>query len=399
MNPPRLVPGDEIARRVQALQGRLARSGIDLALIRQNADLYYFTGTVQDSHLLVPVEGEPLLLVWRSIDRAREESPIARIVPLPSLNSLAGILAEHGFPMPKRLGLEMDCLPAALYLFYTKKVWAQAEVVDVSPLVRGVRAVKSMWEIDRIRSACQQVAQVFSHVPDLLKPGVSELALSAEIERELRLRGHPGFIRMRGWTQEFGSAQVLSGPEGAVPSWTNTPGGGRGTGPAFGVGACSRRIGVGEPVSVDMGGLLDGYHCDETRLFFLGNPPASLVDSYRAVLRVHRGIQDRLVPGAASGEIYSWAVKEMGRLGYADHFMGILGSQVKFVGHGLGVEIDEYPFLSRRNEMILEPGMVIAVEPKLAFPGVGLVGIEDTFLVTEKGAEMLTQGGQEMCIL
>ncbi len=399
MNPPRLVPGDEIARRVQALQGCLARSKIDLALIRQNADLYYFTGTVQDSHLLVPVEGEPLFLVWRSIDRAREESPMARILPLPSLNSLAGIMAEHGLPMPKRLGLEMDCLPATLYLFYTEKVWAQAEVVDVSPLVRGVRSVKSLWEIERIRSACRQVAQVFSRVPDLLKPGVSELALSAEIEQELRLRGHPGFIRMRGWTQEFGSAQVLSGPEGAVPAWTNTPGGGRGTGPAFGVGACARRIGVGEPVSVDMGGLCDGYHSDMTRLFFLGSPPTSLVDAYKAVLHVHRGIQDRIVPGAVSGEIYSWAVEEMGRLGHADHFMGISGSQVAFVGHGLGVEIDEYPFLSRRNKMILEPGMVIAVEPKLAFPGVGLVGIEDTFLVTEKGAEMLTQGSQEMCIL
>ena len=123
-----------------------------------------------------------------------------------------------------------------------------------------------------------------------------------------------------------------------------------------------------------------------------------LLDAYKSVLEVHHEIKERLVPGATCSSIYDWAVKRMETLGYAENFMGYGHNQVIFVGHGIGVEVDEYPFLSRKNPMSLATGMTVAVEPKLVFPSEGIVGIEDTYLITLKDAERLTTSPQNIII-
>jgi len=250
------VPPYEIKSRTADFQELLCRHGIELALVRQNADLYYFSGTVQDAHLFIPAEGEPLMLVWRSCDRARDESPLERIIPLDGLSSLPDLAQDAGLSAGS-LGLEMDVLPAFFYNCYTVRTWPDVPVYDITPLIRTVRAVKSRWEIERIRAACVQVADALKVVPLVLREGVSELELAASVEAELRRAGHPGYSRMRGWNQELGYGQFLSGPEGALPSWTNTPAGGRGVNPAFGISAADRCIKCNEPVSIDLGGSVD----------------------------------------------------------------------------------------------------------------------------------------------
>ncbi len=395
------TPASEIFDRIGRFQGYLKELGIELALLRQNADLYYFTGTVQDGHLFIPAQGEPLFLVWRAFERAVEEAALGRkyIEPLPGLSSLKGILKAKGLGDPETIGLELDCLPASLYLYYSQKLWPSAKFLDATHAIRITRAIKSPWEIERIKGACNQAATVTALVPGMLRSDIGELELAAQIEAVMRRLGHPGYIRMRGWNQECGIGQILSGPEGAMPSWTNTPGGGAGTSPAYGQGAGWRTIRPHEPVSVDVGGSINGYLCDQTRLFCINGLPSRLLDAYDAVLEVHYGIEERLVPGAACSSIYEWALDRMDALGYGQNFMGTGRNRVVFVGHGLGIEIDEYPFISRDNNMILSQGMVVAVEPKLIFGSYGLIGIEDTYLITDKGAERLTVSPQGLVVV
>ncbi|MGB9712885.1 MAG: M24 family metallopeptidase [Dissulfurimicrobium sp.] len=393
-----LTPQAELFERTRRFQGHLRDLGIELAMLRQNADLYYFTGTVQDGHLFIPAHGEPLFLVWRVFERAIKESALRDIRPLSGMSGLNEALKEKGLLDAAVVGLELDCLPAALYLYYSKNIWPGARFVDVTHAVRLTRAVKSRWEIDRIREACVQVAEAVACVQETLREGLTELELSSQIETRLRLQGHPGYLRMRGWNQECGMGHVLSGADGAMPSWTNTPGGGLGTSPAYGLGAGTRTIRTFEPVCIDFGGSSNGYLCDQTRLFCIKGLPERLLDAYKAVLEVHQGIKERLVPGASCSSIYDWAINRMEGLGYAQNFMGFGRNQVIFIGHGLGVEVDEYPFLSRKNPMPLAEGMVVAVEPKLVFPDEGIVGIEDTYLITQNGAERLTTSPQELII-
>ncbi len=389
------VPTKEIENRIERFQHLLRSHGISLALVRQNADIYYFSGTVQDAHLFIPAQGEPLMMVWRSYDRAVQESPLERIMPLDGLSMLHRALNQAGIN-PDNLGLEMDVLPAFFYNYYKNRSWPGIKTYDITPLIRQVRAIKSRWELERIRAACRQVADALEIVPSILREGLNELELAAQVEHRLRQAGHPGYSRMRGWNQELGYGQFLCGPAGATPSWTNTPGGGRGVNPAFGINATDRAIRKNEPVNIDLGGSVDGYLSDQTRLFCVGSLPASLKKAFDAVLTLQLEIETMLRPDEISGAIYDYALDFMCRLDYQAHFMGTGRDQVPFVGHGLGIEIDEYPFLSKGNNMILEPGMVVAVEPKLIFPGEGMVGIEDTYLITDNGAERLTLSPREL---
>ncbi len=393
------APQEEIKRRTQAFQELLRRQSIDLALIRQNADLFYLTGTVQDGHLLVPDRGDPVFLVWRVMDRARIESPLERKFPLSSLKALPSMLQDLDLADAKRIGLEMDVLPAFLYKFYSQNTWPHAEFCDISMLLRHIRRIKSPYEISCIEKACRQVKEAVAMVPEFLRPGISELELSAAVESELRKRGHCGLLRMRIWNQEMGMGQVLSGQNAAVASWTNTPLGGQGPHPAYGMGASFKRIKEAEPVSIDIGGWFNGYCCDQTRLFSIGQPPDLIKKSYASARDILKILEEKMLPGISCSSAYQLAVDYAEKSGLIENFMGYGPSRVRFIGHGLGIELDEFPFIARGNDMILEQNMIIALEPKFVFPGLGAAGIENTYRVTENGLERLTSSPQELVVL
>lgn len=390
---------EEIEGRIKAFQNILCEKGIDLALIRQNADLFYLTGTVQDGHLIVPADGEPVFLVWRVFERARTESPLSLQYPLNSLKKLPSLLNDLGLPEPRTIGLETDVLPASLYRFYTEQLWNHAIPEDISGILRHLRRIKSPYEIDCISGACRQVYNALMIVPEVLTEGVSELELSAAIEAELRKRGHCGLLRMRLWNQEMGMGQVVSGSNAAIPSWTNTPIGGRGPHPAFGMGASSKHIKRLEPVNIDIGGWYRGYCCDQTRLFSIGPPPDEIKRGFSAAKDILKMLEKEMKPGVSCGDIYDVSVKYADNQGLSDHFMGYKTSQVRFVGHGLGVELDEYPFIAKGNNMVLETDMIVALEPKFIFPGLGAAGVENTYRVTKDGLEQLTLSPEDMIIL
>src|SRR4051794_5378544 len=240
---PPVVPPSEIEGRLARLREALRAEALGGALVVETTDLYYLAGTVQSAHLVVPADGEPALYVRRSLERARRESPLPRVEPLTSLRELDGALARSGL-RGGRLGLELDVVPARLYLDYARRLPA-FELLDCAPLLRRLRSRKSDWELARVRAAGGMLAAVYAEIPGLLRAGMTEIELAAEIERLLRRAGHQGLTRFRAFNQESTWVAVTAGPSAAVAGGADTPIVGIGPSLAVSKGSSQRPIGRG----------------------------------------------------------------------------------------------------------------------------------------------------------
>jgi Xaa-Pro aminopeptidase len=379
------TPQAEVDQRIEKLRKQLEENNIGAALIVQRADLLYFAGSIQEAHLYVPVDDEPILMVFKSLDRAMAESSLSRIVPLASPKAVPVVLNQCGYKVPAVMGMELDVLPANLYFTY-QKVFEEKNLVDISHLIRLVRAIKSRYEIDLMRRAAEGSDQVAAHVPELLREGMTELELAGKVEAEARKLGHQGIVRMRYWG-------------GEVPSFTRSPTGGSGASPAVAQGPGFRPIQRHEPVMLDYVFALNGYYSDHTRIFSIGEPADELVAAHTAMLDVQALIKKEAKPGVKSGDIYELAIGRTSTLGYDKYFMGVGDERIRFVGHGIGIELDEYPFLASGQTLELQENMTLALEPKLIFPGKGVVGIENTHRVTEDGLEQFGQFQDEIFVI
>jgi Xaa-Pro aminopeptidase len=364
----------------------------------QRADLFYFAGSVQDAHLYLPVDEEPILMVFKSLDRAIAESSLSRIVPLVSPKVIPDLLDQYGYKVPPVIGMELDVLPARLFFSY-QKVFEENNLVDISHLIRLVRAVKSSYEIGMMRRAAKGSDQVAARVPELLREGMTELELAGKVEAEARRLGHQGTVRMRYWGGEVFYGHLMAGPSGAVPSFPRSPTGGSGASPAVAQGPGFRPIQRHEPVLVDYVFALNGYYSDHTRIFSIGSPADEMVAAHTAMLDVQALIKKEAKPGVKSGDIYELAIERARTLGYDKYFMGVGDARIRFVGHGIGTELDEYPFLASGQTLELQENMILALEPKLIFPDQGVVGIENTHRVTKDGLEQFGQFQDEIVIV
>jgi len=149
-----LTPSTEIESRIARLQLNLQEKSIDGALILQNTDLFYFSGTTQQANLYVPADGAAILMARKNFERARMESALSRVIPLDNPSDIPGLLRQAGYRLPDKLGLECDVLPTNLYLKY-RQIFDDSDIVDISPLIRLIRAEKSPYEIQIIRAAAQ----------------------------------------------------------------------------------------------------------------------------------------------------------------------------------------------------------------------------------------------------
>jgi Xaa-Pro aminopeptidase len=294
--------------------------------------------------------------------------------------------------------VELDVIPAKLHLDL-KEIFSESEQLDLSDAIRNIRAVKSAREIDRIREAARCADQVAGFAAGELKEGITEVELAGKVEAEARRLGHQGFVRMRLWNHEQFYGQLMAGPGAAVPSDLASPTGGASPGPAGAQGASLRPIRRREPVLVDYVFAKNGYLADHTRIFALGGLEEDLLRAHQAVLDIQRDLIRELRAGTPSGTIYDLALAEATERGYADFFMGAGSESVRYVGHGIGLELDEHPFLAQGQQMPLKSGMIVALGPKLIFPGRGVVGIKNTHLITEQGAEQLTRFPEDITIV
>jgi Xaa-Pro dipeptidase len=383
------IPRKEIEKRIGKFQLKLKEKEIEAAIIAQNVDLFYFTGTCQKGYLIIPAEGEPLFLVNKSLKRAREESPLANVRFLQSFGNLPAALQEN-IPGPKRIGLELDVLPAHLYL-RLQKIFPQAQLVDISMAIRKLRMLKSPYEIEIFRQGAEISRQMLQAVPRFLKAGKQEVVFAAEIECFLRSLGHQGAVRMRQFNQETFYGHIMSGENLTYPTFFDGPTGGPGLSPAYPQGPGWKKIQEDEMVLVDYLTVYQGYCVDSTRFFFLGN---NVPDLLQKAHQVTLAIQDEVIktakPGVYCSEIYKLACQLAADSGFKDYFMGHGEDQAPFVGHGVGLELDELPFIADRQDYPLQEGMVFALEPKMIIPGLGATGVENTLLVTDQGLEKIT---------
>ncbi len=385
-----VIPDLEIDNRIQGLQDLLARENLDGVLIVQKVDRFYYTGTTQQGWLYVPLQGDPVFMVFKDEARARIESGLKHILPLMSPKKIPETIKGHGLDLPERLGLELDVMPANTYLMFMK-IFEKAEIKDVSPSIRLQRAVKSGFEIECIQKACKLADQVAATVPELAREGMTEVELAGLLEAHARKLGHQGVVCMRLWDNHLFYGHIMCGPDGAIPGALSSPTSGPGLNPFVGQGPSMNKIRPNQPLLVDYVFALDGYLADHARIFSIGDLEDDLYRAHEAMLDVQEKIKDMARPGVVTGEIYETMVTMARDKGYEDQFMGGAHPRIRFTGHGLGIELDEFPFIAKGQTLKLAAGMVFALEPKVIMPGKGVVGIENTFLVTDMGLKALTR--------
>ena len=384
----RLTPKTEIGARIRALQGMLSRDGVDGAILVQNADLFYFTGSIQQGVLFVPAGADPVYFVRRVYERALEEAAIDRIVRIVSPKEIPSYFEKQKTSFGT-IGFELDVMPVLTFQRFSR-LFPDAKTVDVSGMIREIRAVKGPSEIVAMRACGKHLAGLLSGAREFVRPGVTETALGGILQGRAIAAGHTTITRMRAWNQEVGLGCVISGSDAAIPSYADFPTAGKGSGPYVPVGQGDRAFRENEPILVDLMWAQEGYLVDMARTYVIGTLPEKLETAYGMAAEVMRKIESATRPGSVAGDLYEIGMETASRTPFAGHFMGAPGYNVKFIGHGVGIETDEYPFIARGSKTILAPGMTFALEPKFVFPSEGAVGLENTYLVTETGFEKLT---------
>jgi len=363
--------------------------GMDGLLVVQKMNLYYLSGTTQDGLLFFPSEGAPLLLIKRELERAKVESPIKEVVPLKSLRDVPSLIRTYWNRLPRSLGLELDVLPVNDYL-KLQEFFQGIRLKDASPIFRETRKIKSPLEVDRIKAAGKIGKKVYQEARKILKEGMTEIEFGGLLEAVAKKHGHEGLLRVRSLNYEAYTWHVLSGLTGGIVSQPDSPMGGLGLSPAFPVGASLKIMKAHEPILVDFGTCYHGYQADETRMFSIGKLNPKFIDAYKASREILDAVLEETRPGADCEAIFMKTLQLAEKLGYKDSYLGPPGLQTRFIAHGIGLELNELPFLARGQSYPLEKGMTFAVEPKIVFPGEGSVGIENTVVVTESGYEILT---------
>jgi Xaa-Pro aminopeptidase len=381
------TPKEELQKRIGNLKHLMAATGLDFAIIMQNVDLFYFTGSMQKGTLAVPVDGEPLFYVQRSTDRARMESPLD-VTAVKTDKDVAKSLQDHRVLKGKG-GMELDVVPVTVFERW-KNLLNFDDLSDISGLVKELRLIKSPFEIEQVRKSGAICDHVFATAHHVIREGRTEIDIDADLVAEGRKHGHQGFLRMRGFNQEMMNLYVISGFTGAIHSYNDVPVAGIGVTPAIPQGSSMKTVENGIPVTVDYGGGYNGYITDETRPFVVGK----LKEMFRKPYEVARAIIEETEvfgkEGTDATEIFLKAHERVRKEGLEDHFMGFGQGQVTFIGHGLGLEINELPVITPRHHMVLREGMVFAFEPKFVFPDKGVIGIEVDFIVRKNRLERVT---------
>jgi len=411
------TPREELEDRLTRLRKGMEKEGMEAFLVIQKMDCYYLSGTTQDGLLFVPLEGKPLLMVRREVERARVESPLEEVVGFKSVRELPSLIRDHWgrSSEPQTLGLELDVLPVRDYFRY-QDLFPGARLMDASPIIRDIRKIKSPFEIELMRVAGNIGRKVYQEAREILREGMTEIEFGGLLEAAAKRYGHEGLLRVRSLNYEAYTWHVLSGPSGGIVSQSDSPMGGLGLSPAFPVGASLRIMRAHEPILVDFGTCYHGYQADETRMFSIGEMGEKFVDAYKACREIHDAVLEETRPGADCEAIFQKTLRLAEQLGYSPStalrpfdfaqgrpcsghggsYLGPPGLQTRFIAHGIGLELNEFPFLAQGQSYPLEEGMTFAVEPKIVFPGEGSVGLENTVVVTQDGYEILTPLEQEI---
>ena len=393
-----LVPAEEISSRISRLQEELAKNGLDGAMILDSVNLFYYAGTIQNGVLFVPAANPPVFFIRRSLERAKRETPLKSLISFRSFRELPDRLQDFGCAV-SRLGVDETSMPVSVF---KKLSGAFPDTIfeDISLSLSMIRAVKSDYEVGLIREAGRRHTLVYDQIPDMIQEGMTEWDLGSAVHASMLKLDFTGLGRLAAFNGEFIGGVISFGESGNIPSASVGPDGMVGLSPAFPFLGGARQLKRGDIIFIDTGFAYQGYFTDMTRVFSLGPPPEAALDAHKICIDIQEAVRCRLKPGATPSEIFEEVYRaEVVSRGFDEHFMGYGGNQVLFLGHGIGLVIDEFPAIAGKIEHSLKENMLIAVEPKKGIEGIGLVGVENTFLVTDKGGERITSGADELTIV
>lgn len=380
---------NELRLRQGKIQALMAQSNIDAALFTCNVNLLYTCGQIFSGYCYLPLVGEPWYFVKRPIGLQGKQ-----VVYIRKPEQIIEFLKEKNIPTPHTLMLEADELS---YNEYNRlaRMFPETTCVNGTPIIRNARSVKTELEIELFRQSGIAHSRSYQQIPSIFKEGMNDREFSIEIERILRLEGALGIFRVFGQSMEIFFGSVLAGSNAENPSPYDFALGGEGVNAALPGGVNGTKLEKGCTVMVDLGGNFNGYMGDMSRVYSVGKITEEAYRAHQVCLDIQSEIIAFAKPGVICEDIYNKAIEIIKNTGFSDQFMGTI-QQAKFIGHGIGLEINEAPVFAPRIKQELQPGMVFALEPKIVIPGVGPVGIENSWAVTEQGVEKLTLCPEEI---
>jgi Xaa-Pro aminopeptidase len=262
-----------------------------------------------------------------------------------------------------------------------------ADIVDISGFIRRQRAVKSTYELSLMEEAGRRFDHVLECMRDELRPGISEYQAYMAFAQLMLKHRSSLLIRTRMFNMEAETRNILGGDSAAKLSSIDSPtAAGTGISKAFPTGGGDKKLRAGEPILIDSLFVHEGYLVDCTRIFAFGELDPVFVRAHDLSRMCHDLFISHVKPGTYIPDLYKMVAGFVEDRGMDDVFMG----GVRFIGHGVGLELDEFPVISERFDDVLEEGMAIAFEPKFLFPG-GTVGFENTYKIVSKGVESLNR--------
>jgi Xaa-Pro aminopeptidase len=383
------TPKSELIKRMKRFRNIMDGNNPEweIAVIWSKINQFYFTGTMQDGMLIIPRSEEPIYWVRRSYQRALDESLLQDIRPMTSFQDAAMNMDK----LPETVYLETEFVPLAHYQRFNKH-FSFKKYQSLDRQLAQVRSVKSSYELELMRKSGKIHKHVLEDVlPGLLQEGISEAELGSEIFPILMKEGHHGVTRFGMFDTEIMLGHIGFGEGSIYPTYFDGASGNYGLSPAVPVfGNRERKLKKGDLVFVDIGCGYEGYNTDKTMTYMFGQPlPQHAIDAHNQCVEIQNKVASQLKPGILPVDIYTSIMNDLDK-DFLENFMGFGERRVKFLGHSIGLLIDELPVLAEKFTEPLEEGMVFAVEPKKGIPSIGMVGIENTFIVTPKGGECIT---------
>lgn len=375
-----LLSPEEQALRLHKVRTEMAGKGLTNALVSGNSNKYYLTGRVFSGFILItPYDVKyyvkrPVELIGDDITYIRKPEDIK--------------VGVHG------VALELDELSYS-YTTRLMAVFGDTEALNLSPALMEARSVKTDVEIEMLKASGRKQDAVYHRIPGLYAQGMTDIELQIEIERLSRLEGCLGQFRISGDSMELFMGNVLAGDNADSPSPYDFAMGGAGLDPSIPVGADGTIIERGMSVMVDVNGNYTGYMTDMTRVFSDGEIAREALDAHLCSIDIHRLIQKEALPGVKASYLYEIALELVKERKMEDYYMGHR-QHAGFIGHGVGIEINELPVIAPRSRDIIKHNNVIALEPKFVIPGTGAVGIENTYVVTDNGLQCITNSNENI---
>lgn len=394
------IPAEVYRKRLDKLQASLQSKGWQAALIMQPRDLYYYAGTAQPANLWVPDKGDPVLFTRRVHELTQEATWVEHTVSASGFGEMHRALLDFELaPSPGSiLGVEQDVLPYRLVQGLQKNLEG-VKLENLSPVILQQRLVKDDDEVERIRRAVGLWKKGHRAIMETLAEGVAEYEVAAAMENAARRAGGDGMVWPRRWDSYLPAGGIVaSGPNAWIVSGEAMTVTGVGLSQALPWGASSRRLESGDLVVVDFALSYEGYHCDMTRTYCVGEPKQEQRDLWERLLDLHLQVVDQVRPEVTGEELYLLAEDLAEKAGFTENFMGVGNERGRYIGHSIGLEMDEAPVLGAGAHESLPVGAVITIEPKFMVPGLGAVMVEDDIVVTPDGHEVISTLDRELFV-